>query len=173
MFFHLTPFKLPIKKSTTKHITFVLFVDEIPITRQPGKKFRKPPVKPFIPIPAELPELPQDVEIPDFAFDEDYLTAAPGPPQFGGVDILPKVLVDVFPDFPDKAKKRGVAGEIVLRLLIEKSGYVNKVELVKNGTGNKDCADAAIQAAYKTRYIPAQRENQKVAVWIIRTYQFK
>ena len=81
-------------------------------------------------------------------------------------------IAEVFPEYPVSEKKSGVQGVIELALFVEKDGVVTNVQIVKNSTLSKKCENSAIQAAYKTRFLPAKRKNEKIAVWINKIYKF-
>ncbi len=145
-------------------------IDEIPITRQDIK--RPIPPRPKVPIPSDEPTIPEDLTI-----EETELDDLPLPPieplgiSTGGV-TPPRPIAEVFPEYPVSEKKSGVQGVIELALFVEKDGVVTNVQIVKNSTLSKKCENSAIQAAYKTRFLPAKRKNEKIAVWINKIYKF-
>ena len=147
-----------------------MIVEDVPITKQ-GSKRRRPP-RPVVPIPVEEPTVPDDLTIepteidfsltpPDMPFGDGFAAVVP-----------PRPIADVFPEYPETEKEKGVEGEIELSLLVDESGKVKNVTVVKNSTKSVLCQESAIKAAYQTQFSPAKKNKQYVAVWIRKTYKF-
>ncbi len=84
----------------------------------------------------------------------------------------PRPIADVFPEYPDNERKKGVKGEIELSLLVDETGKVKNVHVVRNSTNSKACEQSAIQAAYQMRFMPAKKNKKYVAVWVRKKYKF-
>jgi len=86
------------------------------------------------------------------------------PPQpVGGFAALQKNLI-----YPEKARKKGIEGVVVLHVLIGKNGRVLQAKVLKSL--NDELNSAAIQAIKKTKWKPAlQKKDGKeipVSVWV-------
>ncbi len=115
------------------------------------------------------------------------------PPEFGAVEIgpelkaetgsadgkptgrlpyrRPELLMLVPPVYPKNAEKKGIEGTVGLRVLVTKRGTVDKVE-IETSSGNLQMDEAAVKAARKTRFRPAVKDGQRVAMWINYPIQF-
>ena len=83
----------------------------------------------------------------------------------------PKVLKEVKAVYPDEAKKAGADGPVVLEVLIDRSGKVRDVKVIKGqGSGLNE---AAIMALKSFEFQPAFKDKEPVAVKIHYTYRFK
>ena len=83
---------------------------------------------------------------------------APGP----AYDERPRVLKKVDPEYPLLAKMTGVEGIVVLLILIDASGNVEEIEVVKS-LGNTGCDEAAVKAIKQWRFAPAMRQGRPIA----------
>lgn len=84
--------------------------------------------------------------------------AAPGP----AYDERPRVLKKVEPEYPRLAKMTGVEGVVVLLILIDESGNIEEIEVVKS-LGNTGCDEAAVKAVEQWHFAPAMRQGQPIA----------
>lgn len=67
----------------------------------------------------------------------------------------------VRPEYPKKARKKGIQGTVVLHAIITTEGDVAKIELV---SGHPLLAPAAIDAVKQWRYKPYRLNEQAVEV---------
>lgn len=73
------------------------------------------------------------------------------------------------PQYPSEARAAGISGEVVLQVIVDESGQVIRAVVV----GNLPLlAEAAVEAAYRARFSPAERAGKAVKVTGIITYQF-
>ena len=77
-------------------------------------------------------------------------------------DERPRVLKKVDPEYPRLAKMTGVEGIVVLLILIDESGNVEEIEVVKS-LGNTGCDEAAVKAIKQWRFAPAVRQGRPIA----------
>jgi len=162
----------------------VLNVEDIPATVQAAG--RPVPPLPAVPIPSDEPSLPADLTIEktdlDFSPQSAVSDSSSGSDagygsgqgsRTGAIVVLPpRPIADVFPEYPVGEKKRGTQGEIELTLLVDDNGRVQNVQVLRNTTQSLACEEAAVQAAYQTRFMPARSGQEPVAVWIHKTYKF-
>ena len=57
-------------------------------------------------------------------------------------------------------------------LLVNKKGIAEAFEIVENTTLLDTCVSLAIEAAKKSRWIPARVNDQAVDTWVTKTYKF-
>ncbi|MFC1544825.1 energy transducer TonB [Gemmatimonadota bacterium] len=113
-------------------------------------------------------------------------------PQFGAIEIgeeqaesgggegtptgklpyrRPELMMLVPPVYPKDAEKNGIEGTVGLRVLVTDKGTVDRVE-VESSSGHTQMDDAAVKAARKTRFRPAIKDGERVAMWINYPIQF-
>lgn len=98
--------------------------------------------------------------------------------QGRGVGLVPAVIVqprplfETLPEYPSAARKARIQGEIELNVKVDESGKVVNVVVLQNTTRNEACAQAAIAAAYRTRFRPAQTQAGPDTAWVVRRYSF-
>ncbi|RMF58816.1 MAG: TonB family protein, partial [Calditrichaeota bacterium] len=68
--------------------------------------------------------------------------------------------------------KKGVHGVVKLSIHVDEKGRVTEVVVVENTTGSEKCAQAAVDAAYGSRFYPAKEGNKAVSFWISQPYRF-
>lgn len=78
---------------------------------------------------------------------------------FGSADA-PKFLHRIVPQYPPAARMRREEGRVMLKLTIDEKGTLMKVEVVES-TG-ADFADAAVDAAKRSRFTPARKNNAPI-----------
>ncbi len=168
----------------------IITLQNIPETRQ---VVRTPaPPKPFIPsaLPIAADELPPDtLSIADTRLDMDAVPEAPPALlvpeasvtpasaaaeenevyEFFSVEEQPKRLTAVTPDYPETAKRAGIEGTVMLKVLVNKTGKVDSVEVQK---GPVVFHKAAIAAARETTFKPARQNDRAVACWVIMPFRF-
>jgi protein TonB len=148
-------------------------VEDVPLTRQSRRP--QPPPKPTVPIPSDEENIPEDVTIEETELR--YTTIfdfSPGSaPPFAGIKITPpRPIAWVFPEYPEDEKKRGVQGEVKLSIHIDEDGKVTEVVVLDNTTGSQKCQQAAVAAAYGSRFYPAKEGARTIDYWITQPYRF-
>ncbi len=84
----------------------------------------------------------------------------------------PRPVLEAIPEYPQAARKAKIQGLIELSVKVDETGKVEKVIVLRNTTQNDACAQAAIEAAYRTRYRPAQTAAGPDTAWVVRQYSF-
>lgn len=79
------------------------------------------------------------------------------------VDQKPRAVARVEPDYPPRARARGVTGHVVFKLLIDTSGRVADLEVVESVPAGvfDDAASAAVQ---QWRFSPARYQGRAVRI---------
>jgi len=162
------------RREVERGVYSILTVDLVPVTTQGG--IPRPPDLPQVPIPTEEEYMPEDETI-----EITRLVLTEGIPLFDGTGkrggglggVGPRPAREVIPEYPKEVRARGVEGVVELAILVNHRGGVDSVRVLRNTTQNKRLEQAAIQAAYKSWYFPAQRDGKKVSCWIQRPYRFE
>ena len=159
----------------------VIKVEDIPETRQVSRP--PPPPRPSVPIEVESEEIPDDVTIVSTELDFDKpldmvvpppFDALAGPPaeQEGPLVLLelePRPIKMVTPKYPEEARKAGLEGVVVLKLLVGEDGKVEEVVVV---SGPEVFRPAAMEAAKQSVYRLVLQGDQSVRAWISKTFRF-
>ncbi len=82
----------------------------------------------------------------------------------------PELLGPSTPSYPEAARAAGLEARVTLRLDIDRDGQVRRAEVVEPRGHGFD--EAAIEAALKLRFRPAERRGQPIAVRILFHYDF-
>ncbi len=108
--------------------------------------------------------------------------------EFFNVDTKPKILVKARPEYPEKARKAGIEGTVVLTVTIDKDGKVSEAvplkALPKRDSNGKiigttelkripELEQAAIAAAKKCTFTPAEKDGQAVNVKMNIPFKFR
>ena len=96
----------------------------------------------------------------------------PGPDDFVPLETLPAAIKMADPEYPVKAKKKGIEGDVWIKALILKDGTVKKALIYKT-SGVKLLDKSALAAAYKSTFKPGIQNTQPVACWIAYKVSFK
>lgn len=94
-----------------------------------------------------------------------------GTPMFTPVEVFPNCTYRPAPEYPDLARQAEVEGSVVLWVYVNTDGTVGNVVLYNSsGVGSLD--QAAMDAAWRTRWSPAMNNGIPVACWTTVTYNF-
>lgn len=155
------------------HAIVTIDVENIPATRQ--TRTTSPPPRPTIPVPTDDESVPENETIEETdlkytTFFDDTKSNLPGMPQLRVTP--PRPVAWVFPEFPESEKKNAVRGTVKLSIRVSEKGKVVEVVVIENTTNSSRCADAAIAAAYGSRFLPAREGSKAVSYWITQPYRF-
>ena len=152
------------------------------IVKIPQVERPKPPPRPKLPaIPVEAKEddMLDEVEIDFNKLQDEWLTHEPIAPipedttdtyEFVNVSEKPKLIKAVAPVYPELAVKAGITGKVVVKVLIDKKGDVEKAEILKSC----DMLDeAALAAAWQLKFKPGKQRDKFVKVWMSVPFQFR
>lgn len=85
--------------------------------------------------------------------------------QAAGLTQAPVGLYNPPPAYPARARRQGVQGTVLLRLLITSSGRVDRIEVVSS-SGQRELDDAAIDAVGLWRFRPALEGGVATDQWV-------
>ena len=165
-----TGFMLP--KVDTNWKVEVLDIPRTVQLKQPPR-----PAIPSVPVPEEDMDLVEDVTLSFNNIDFKELTESTPPPTeeieevpFIKVAVKPKILKKVAPIYPPLARKAGVEGLVVVKVLIDTKGNVEKVEILKS---IPMLNNAAIAAVKQFKFSPGRQRDRYVKVWMSIPFKFK
>ncbi|UCF62993.1 MAG: energy transducer TonB [bacterium] len=150
---------------------------DIPQTEQFNRP--PPPARPSIPIASEDEDIPDELTIEETEIDfTQPIDEAPPPPpeeeepivEFYALSEKPEVVHRVEPAYPDLARKAGIEGMVVVKVLIGTKGDVEKVEVVKS---HPMLDDAAMDAARQFKFKPGKQRDRFVKVWMTIPFTFR
>ena len=104
--------------------------------------------------------------------------AGPEAPLPGPISAAPEMFVPPAfqvheePTYPERARRAGVEGEVVVKILLSAQGDVIEVRLVRS-SGSRLLDDAALAAAHASRFTPARRDQVPVEAEAMATYRFE
>lgn len=150
-------------------------VEQIPPTQQ--IKRPPPPARPKIPIESEDEDIPEDLTIEEETFDFGEEVDLPPPPEeeepivpFYALSEKPEEIKRVNPEYPELAKKAGIEGTVVVKVLVNTKGDVEKVEVLKS---HPLLDEAAVEAAKQFKFKPGKQRDKLVKVWVSIPFNFK
>ncbi len=150
---------------------------EIPQTEQISKP--PPPARPSIPVASEDEDIPDEltIEETEIDFSKPVEEAPPPPPEeeepiveFYALSEKPEVLKRVDPVYPELARKAGIEGMVVVKVLIDTKGNVEDVQVVKS---HPMLDDAAMAAARQFKFKPGKQRDRFVKVWMTIPFTFR
>lgn len=92
-------------------------------------------------------------------------------PCFTPVEVFANCTYQPRPDYPDLARQAGVEGVVTLWLYINTDGTVGAVQLY-NSSGVTSLDNAAVNAAWGTRWTPAMNNGIPTTCWTTLQYVF-
>jgi protein TonB len=153
-----------------------LIVEVIPPTEQnPPPPKPKPPM---IPVEADDDDMSDPVTIDFLELQDDWISeqARPVIPvdtsdvfDFVAVSEKPKKIKSVAPVYPDLAQRAGVTGQVVVKVLIDKKGNIEKAEILKSVPM---LDEAALAAAWQLKFSPGKQRDRFVKVWMAVPFNF-
>ena len=175
--------EMEVQQVETKREQIVINLEDIPETRQLQRP--PPPPRPAVPIETEDENVPDDVTIEDTVLDfDDVLIDLPPPPgtlvesapveeepiEFWAVEDKPTITKQVPPSYPEIARKSGIQGTILVRVLIGPDGKVREAEVLR---GKEIFHNAALSAVKQYEFSPARQNDRPVPVWMALPIRFR
>ncbi len=94
-----------------------------------------------------------------------------GPYRPGSGIEPPRLLSEVKADYTEDARQRGIAGDVVLEIVVRRDGSVGDVKILQGLGGG--LSDRAVNAVRKWRFAPAHRQGTAVDVIVEVAVEFK
>jgi protein TonB len=122
-----------------------------------------PEVSAVRPGPAALVASPRDSSLPSV---EMPLLADPTWYRAEDLDLYPRALAPIAPDYPLQARREGIGGEVTLVLKVDEHGAVHDVAVAQASPEGyfEATATAALQTA---RFVPAERDGRSVRSQVV------
>ena len=157
------------------HLPDIILNLDTPPTRQPEKRVR--PALPKIPVANEEEEMLEAVEIDFLEMRENWFVENPEIPdaeptetyEFFAVSDKPVLKQKVSPVYPVLARKAGVEGMVVVKVLIDTKGDVIEAMVVKS---IPMLDSAALDAAKMFKFTPGKQRDRIVRVWMQIPFKF-
>ena len=175
LLFQFVPKRIDFKPPEPKPVFIRFKLEAIPATKQMVRRGMPRPKKPVVPIPSEDVDLPEDATIEETIINWNIGDSPLGDAGLttGRADTIPpRPLLQVMPEYPESLRKKKVQGSIRLLVRISRAGHVKDVVVADNSTGSKIFEKIAIEAAYKSRYIPANTGSRTIEMWTTCIYSF-
>lgn len=167
----------PVKKQN-----IIIETVDIPETQQIRRP--PPPPRPAVPIETESDDVPDDVTIASTDLDlEDITFDLPPKPsndteetfeeeilEFFMVENKPEVVKQVPPQYPEVARRAGIQGSVILKVLIGTQGQVEQATVLR---GKEILQKAALEAIYQYQFKPARQNDKPVKVWLTMPIRFQ
>lgn len=83
------------------------------------------------------------------------------------VEKMPAPVDVVLPEYPVWAKKRGISGVVWVKARIDESGNVVDAQTLSSSIAGMGFEESALEAALKSKYMPAEANGIKLPVWIV------
>lgn len=175
LFYSFRSFKPAHSHLKTVYEDAIITVD-IPLTKQLLRE--PPPAIPIFPVASEDPDISDEVTINYDDINIAILSATP-PPHFEEEDEIiefiavqekPEIIKKVSPHYPELARKAGIEGLVVVKIVIDKNGDVETAEILKSVPM---LDDAALEAAMHCKFKPGKQRDKFVKVRISIPFQFK
>jgi len=156
-------------------IPTMFIVENIPVTKPPVKINR--PELPKFPVASQDDEFCEEIPVNYGDIDIEKLLASSNAPigdeeeiyYFETVSKKPELIVKAQPIYPELARKSGTEGMVVVQILIDKKGDVEKAEIYKS-VPMLDLA--ALDAAKRCKFKPAMQRDKYVKVWMAIPFKF-
>ncbi len=87
-------------------------------------------------------------------------------------EVFPECMYRPLPDYPDSAWHNGIEGDVLVGLYLDSIGTIMEVEIYRS-SGSDLLDQAAIEAAWHSRWTPAQRNGEGISVWTAVSYKFE
>ncbi|MCA9744452.1 energy transducer TonB [candidate division KSB1 bacterium] len=163
---------------------FEFMVESIPPTEQ----FKRPPApeRPSVAIPSDDLSLPEEETIAATTIDFAQVPAPPPPPEatdessdifieydsppepVGGYGEIYRNLV-----YPKLARKAGMEGLVLVQVLVNASGDVEKVTVLKDSGSKVGFEEAAVEAVRDVQWKPALQRDRPVRVAVTIPIRFQ
>ena len=88
------------------------------------------------------------------------------------VEKMPVPVEIVPPEYPVWALKREISGVVWVKARVDKNGEVSEALIVSSSISGVGFEEASLEAARKSKYLPAEANGNKIPVWIIYPVKF-
>ncbi|MFH2055776.1 MAG: TonB family protein [bacterium] len=97
----------------------------------------------------------------------------PNPSVFVHAEKQPQPLDLPTPHYPEMARKAGMEGTVYLQVYIDSKGRVRKVMVAEASGCEIGFEEAAVEAAWRGRWSPAEQNGKSVGLWVRYPVRFR
>jgi TonB family protein len=94
-----------------------------------------------------------------------------GPFRPGSGVTPPRILHEVKPDYTEEARRRGLSGEVLLEVIVQRDGRVGPIRVLQGIGGGLD--QRAVDAVRQWRFAPGERLGTPVDVVVEVAVEFR
>lgn len=145
----------------------VVTVKPLPVLRPVPRPQPPPPM----PTPVPRPAATDPPVISDYADSEPPTPPGPDLPAISAARVDARYGQSNRLKYPVQALRQHEQGRLQLRVLIDADGKVQKVA-IERSSGSPRLDQAALQSVRQWRFVPAQRDGQGIASWVIVPIEF-
>jgi len=141
----------------------------------PPPKEAPPPPKVIEAAPDE--EVPDDIEIADTLMDLDSAITSSmpsfdlGDEGFVASSTNPQIVNWAKPEYPEMARRAQIEGTVIVKVLVGPDGSVKQAIVLQSV--NPLLNSAAIDAAFRCKFIPGKQRNIPVKAWMALPFNFR
>jgi len=125
---------------------------------------------------AEVTEAVETIASTDFRENIIRPTTPTGPEievvPYYKVEVKPQPVFTPKPEYPDLARKAGIEGRVVVKMIVDIDGSVLDAQIMKS-SGNQMLDESAIVAARRCKFTPAKQRDKFVRVAVSMPFDFK
>jgi TonB family protein len=99
---------------------------------------------------------------------ENYTVVEQKPPQVG--DLTNKIQDQPLPQYPALARAAGLSGKVELQVIVDETGQVISARAI---SGPPVLREAAMEAAYRARLVPTEKDGKPIKVTGYLGYKFQ
>ncbi len=136
--------------------------EQKPVTPRPRTPVPQPLLAAQTDAPAAIAETPGAVQAP--------ISSAPSAPPAPVTVSQPRFDADYLsnpaPAYPPLSRRMGEEGKVLLRVHVEPAGRPSQIE-VKTTSGSPRLDQAALEAVWRWKFVPAKRGDEAVAAWVL------
>jgi TonB family protein len=122
----------------------------------------------FLPLPIHAGETSEEA-----AATKTGAAAEPAEEAKIDVDQMPVPKTTVQPTYPERARKAGIQGMVLLKVKVSETGSVESVQVEEGVQGHVELDDAAVEAVKQWSFEPAQKDGEPVAIEVMIPVQFR
>lgn len=129
------------------------------------------------PLPRPMPEpqmLAAQTQAPSVASEAAVVKETPPPSPAQTPSAAPftqarfdaDYLLNPAPAYPPMSRRLGEEGKVLLRVFVESTGRPSQIE-IKTGSGSARLDQAAQDAVWRWKFVPARRGDETVGAWVM------
>jgi TonB family protein len=105
-------------------------------------------------------------------YTQDTKKVLPSETEFIPLEIMPEMIYQEQPVYPEEAEKAKIEGTVYIKALIDSEGKVVEAKVGKS-SGHELLDKSAVKAAYECKFKPGVQKDKPVASWVTYKVDFK